>query len=102
MSNRTKRAIISIEKGFNSREAGRKMIRVIRTDGLEILLNADLIKTIERNAHTTITLTTGEKIAVKNEMDDVIIKIRAARIGIDEENKAHELVGYVGRGGRST
>lgn len=77
------------------------MIRVIRTDGLEILLNADLIKTIERNAHTTITLTTGEIIAVKNEVDDVIVKIRAARIGIDEENKAHERVGYVGRGGRS-
>ena len=102
MLNWTKRGIISCEKGFNSREESRKMIRVIRTDGLEILLNADLIKTIERNAHTTITMTTGEKIAVKNELDDVITKIRAARIGIEEENKAHELAGYVGRAGRST
>jgi flagellar protein FlbD len=66
------------------------MIRLIRTDGQEILLNNDWIKSIEKNSHTTITLTTGEKITVKNEIDDVITKMRAARSGQEQERKEYE------------
>jgi uncharacterized protein YlzI (FlbEa/FlbD family) len=66
------------------------MIRLIRTDGQEILLNNDWIKSIGNNAHTTITLTTGEKITVKNEIDDVITKMRAAQSGLEQERKEYE------------
>jgi len=76
------------------------MIRLIRTDRQEILLNADWIKSIENNSPTTITLTTGEKITVKNEIDDVITKLRAARSGLEQERKEYEEVRNFGLGFR--
>lgn len=60
------------------------MIRLIRLDGVEFLLNTELIKTIERDKNTVITLKTGEKISVKNTESDVIQKIKALRIGRSE------------------
>ena len=66
------------------------MIRLIRIDGIEILLNSDLIKTIEENGETVITLANEEKIAVKNPKKDVIQKIRAFRIGKSEAKKDRE------------
>lgn len=72
------------------------MIRLIRTDGQEILLNTDWIKSIEKKPRTTITLTTGEKIMVKNEVDDVITKLRAARSGEEQERKEYEEARYSG------
>ena len=76
------------------------MIRLIRTDRQEILLNADWIKSIENNSPTTITLTTGEKITVKNEIDDVITKLRAARSGLEQERKEYEEARNFGSGFR--
>ena len=76
------------------------MIRLIRTDGQEILLNADWIKSIENNSPTTITLTTGEKITVKNEIDDVITKLRAARSGLEQEREEYEEARNYGLGFR--
>jgi uncharacterized protein YlzI (FlbEa/FlbD family) len=72
------------------------MIRLIRTDGQEILLNADWIKSIEGNSHTTIILTTGEKITVKNEIVDVITKLRAALSGKEQERREYEEAQYSG------
>jgi flagellar protein FlbD len=61
------------------------MIRLIRKDGVEILLNIDMIKTIEKTPETVITLINGEKLVVKNAVGDITEKMRAYRLGIQEE-----------------
>lgn len=63
------------------------MIRLFRRDGLEFMLNVDLIKDIAADPDTIITLLNGEKIQVKNTLSDVVTKIKAYRIGINEENR---------------
>jgi flagellar protein FlbD len=60
------------------------MIRLIRADGVEILLNVDMIKSIEAYPETTIILTNGEKLVVKNHPGDITEKIKAYQIGSDE------------------
>jgi flagellar protein FlbD len=69
---------------------GVKMIRLYRHDGLEILLNLDLIRQVEATPDTVITLLSGEKIKVKNTIADVTTKIKAARQGSYEENRDRE------------
>jgi flagellar protein FlbD len=64
-----------------------KMIRLFRHDGMEFLLNVDLISQVESLPDTVITLLSGEKIKVKNNISDVITKIKAYRQGIEEENR---------------
>jgi len=66
------------------------MIRLFRQDGLEFMLNIDLIKDIADDPATVITLISGEKIQVKNTMTDVLTKIRAYRQGIADENREDE------------
>ena len=64
-----------------------KMIRLFRHDSLEILLNVDLISQVESTPDTVITLLSGEKIEVKNTLTDVLTKIKACRIGKEDENR---------------
>jgi flagellar protein FlbD len=66
------------------------MIRLYRHDGLEFLLNVDLIRQVESTPETVITLLSGEKIKVKNTFADVTTKITAARQGSYEENRDME------------
>jgi uncharacterized protein YlzI (FlbEa/FlbD family) len=68
------------------------MIRVIRTDGVEILLNTDVIKTVEgsKDIPTVITLNSGEKITVKTPAYDVGQKIKAYTAGIRQERREME------------
>jgi flagellar protein FlbD len=63
------------------------MIRLFRHDGLEFLLNADLISKVEATPATVITLLSGEKIKVKNTIADVTTKLKAYRLGSEEENR---------------
>lgn len=63
------------------------MIRLFRQDGLEIMLNVDLIKDIAADPDTVITLLSGEKIPVKNTLTDIMTKIKAYRQGIEDENQ---------------
>lgn len=48
------------------------MIVVHRLNGKEFVLNCELIKYVEATPDTLITLTTGEKIMVKEQVDDVV------------------------------
>lgn len=59
------------------------MIKVIRLNMKEIVINADLIEYIEATPDVVISLTTGNKIVVRNSIDEVIdqvikYKIKAA------------------------
>ncbi|MCI0470221.1 MAG: flagellar FlbD family protein [Candidatus Aminicenantes bacterium] len=63
------------------------MIRVIRNDGMEVLLNIDFIQTVQKGPETVVTLHTGDKIVLKSPYGDVMQKIDACRLGIREEDK---------------
>lgn len=65
------------------------MIRVIRTDGMEILINARLMEAVNPNEEggSVITLGSGEKVYIKNVYVDVLQKIDAYRQGLSEERR---------------
>lgn len=51
------------------------MVSVTKLNGKEIILNSDLIETMESLPDTTITMTTGKKIIVTESIDEVIERI---------------------------
>lgn len=48
------------------------MIKLTRLDGEPFVLNAELIRYVERRPDTFLTLTSGDKIVVQETMDEVI------------------------------
>lgn len=59
------------------------MIKVTKLNGAELVVNADLIEFVESTPDTLISLTTGRKIMVREELADIIERAidfrRAAR-----------------------
>jgi len=51
------------------------MIAVKKINGQEIIVNCELIETIEFSPHAVMTLTTGEKIIVDETREDLLRKI---------------------------
>jgi len=51
------------------------MVKVSRLNGQSFVVNADLIKFIETTPDTIVTLTTGEKIIVKEDMEELIDRV---------------------------
>ena len=47
------------------------MIQLTSLDGSLFLLNAELIRTVEARPDTYVSLTTGERLVVKETLDDV-------------------------------
>jgi flagellar protein FlbD len=72
------------------------MIKVTRIDSTKLVINSDLIETVEAIPETMICLTTGKKIMVKETVDEVIDGVVAFRnrafsgpvIGSKEEEDA--------------
>jgi len=50
------------------------MISVTRLNGKAMVVNAELIRTVEENPDTTITLVNGDRIIVRESMRDVVEK----------------------------
>jgi flagellar protein FlbD len=50
------------------------MITVTRINGNQMVVNADLIRTIEENPDTTIKLINGDHLIVKETMSEVVTK----------------------------
>jgi len=48
------------------------MISVTRLNGKPIVVNADLIRTVESNPDTTIQFVNGERIVVRESVDEVV------------------------------
>jgi flagellar protein FlbD len=48
------------------------MIKVTRLNGKPIVVNAELIRFIEQTPDTLITLTSGDKLLVKEPMDEIV------------------------------
>lgn len=57
------------------------MIKVtrLRAKEPELVINAELIETVEANPDTVITLTTGNRIIVKESLDEIIERVVAYR-----------------------
>lgn len=52
------------------------MIKVKRLNGGEFVINCDLIEMLEETPDTVITLTTGHKFVVKENIDTIIEKVK--------------------------
>ena len=50
------------------------MISVTRLGGTEVVINTDLIVTVEKTPDTVITLTTGDRIMVRESVEDVVAR----------------------------
>src|SRR5262249_17996929 len=61
----------------NSGECG--VIYVTRLDGSQLVVNADLIETVEHTADTVITLLDGKKLVVATHVADVVDSVIAYR-----------------------
>lgn len=64
------------------------MIRLTRINGVEVVINADLIEFVETTPDTLVTLFTGKKIPVKETTDDVIERVIAYRRSIGAASSA--------------
>ena len=74
------------------------MICLTRLNHAPIVLNADLIEYIERTPDTVITLTTGQKVVVREAPEEVIELVRRFRRSITGERLREEK--DHGQGGR--
>lgn len=50
------------------------MIKLTRLNGKPLVVNADLIRTVESNPDTTITLINGDHIIVQEDMEEVVAR----------------------------
>jgi len=48
------------------------MIKVTRLNGKQFVINAELIRTVEQNPDTTLTLVNGDHMIVKESMQEVV------------------------------
>lgn len=51
------------------------MIKVTRLNGSELVMNADLIETIEATPDTVLTLTTDHKYVVREDVEEIVSRI---------------------------
>ena len=68
------------------------MIAVKKINGQEIIVNCELIETIEFSPHAVMTLTTGEKIIVDETRDALLRKIIEYKRTI---NKRSEVLSWI-------
>jgi flagellar protein FlbD len=68
------------------------MILVKKINGDEIVVNCDLIQTIEFMPHAVLSLTTGEKIIIDETRDDLLRKIIEYKRAIVQRTEAMEWI----------
>jgi len=71
------------------------MIKVKKINGEEVVINAELIETVEARPDTTISLTTGNKIIVKDTVSEVIEKIIEYRRLVNQKRSKKRNKGQV-------
>ena len=52
------------------------MIRVTKMDGNPMILNAEWIQSVENTPDTVVTLTNGQKIIVRERVEDIVEKYK--------------------------
>ena len=58
------------------------MIKLTRLNNAALIINAELIEFVEESPDTIITLTTGQKIMVKESVDEVVERVMEYRRSI--------------------
>lgn len=58
------------------------MVKLTRMNGLEFVVNAELIEFLESTPDTVMTLTTGKKFVLRDTVEEVVEKIIAYRKAI--------------------
>lgn len=72
------------------------MIKLHRLNGSEVVVNAELIETLEPGPQTAIHLATGNKLLVNESVDDVTEKVMEYRRRLRESGKTvNPIAGYV-------
>ena len=51
------------------------MIRVTRLDGSELVINSDLVETVERTPDTVISLLNNHKLVVRESVDEIVSRV---------------------------
>lgn len=64
-------AVILLPPNPNKRQGGNGVIEVTKLNGSKLTVNADLIERVEELPDTVITMTTGNKIIVKESRQEV-------------------------------
>ncbi|MFW5999104.1 MAG: flagellar FlbD family protein [Bacillota bacterium] len=51
------------------------MIKLTKMNGEEIVINIDLVETVQATPDTVISLSTGKKVLVENDVEEIIEKV---------------------------
>lgn len=71
------------------------MISLHKLNGLEVVVNAELIETLEPGPQTVIHLATGNKVVVSENADEVVAKVVEYRKAVNSSGKAvNPIAGY--------
>ncbi len=71
------------------------MIVLHKLNGLEVVVNAELIETLEPGPQTLVHLATGNKITVQERTDEVIAKVLEYRKTVNSSGKpVNPIAGY--------
>lgn len=63
------------------------MISLIKLNGREITINAELIESLEATPDTVVSLVTGNRLVVRNSVEDIVAKVMEYRKKINSERK---------------
>lgn len=72
------------------------MIQLTRLNGQPLVVNAELIETVESTPDTVVTLTTARKIVVRESPDDVVRRVLAYRRAVLRGSRGARAVGGSG------
>lgn len=63
------------------------MISLTKLNGREITINAELIESLEATPDTVVNLVTGNRLVVRNSVEDIVAKVMEYRKKINSERK---------------
>lgn len=71
------------------------MIKLHKLNGVEIVVNAELVETLEGGPETVVHLATGNKLTVTEKPDDIIAKVVEYRKAVNSAGKpVNPIAGY--------
>lgn len=71
------------------------MIKLHKLNGAEVVLNAELIETLETGPQTLILLATGNKLTVRESADEIVAKVVEYRRAVNSAGKpVNPIAGY--------
>ena len=71
------------------------MISLHKLNGTEIVVNAELIETLEPGPQTVVHLATGNKVVVRENADEIVSKVVEYRKSVNSSGKAvNPIAGY--------